>query len=137
MTPGEERNTGVHKLTPEEKKALQKWINKHHVKRPGTNANEYPLISEVINGGAYLKLSDNSLWEVLPSDWPISQSWITPVEIIPEKVPDSEDLYTLTNSLTGSKVRAKKISSMPKPEEKPKVPAQPQRKELEENSSSK
>ncbi len=134
MTPSDQRKTGVHKLSPEEKKALQQWINKHHIKRPGTRPNEYPVISEVISGGAYLRLSDGSIWEVIPADWAISQSWITPVEIIPEKEPHSEDLYILTNSLTGSTIRAKKISSLPKSAEiKPKKTSPPKRREIEEN----
>jgi len=113
MTPGEEKMTGIYKLTPQEKKSLQKWINKHHVKRPGTSPSEYPTVSEVIAGGSFVKLSDGSLWQIAPNDRAISQSWITPAEIIPEESGNAQYPYTLTNSLTSSKVRAKKIRSLP------------------------
>lgn len=114
MSPEEEKATGIYKLTPAEKKALQNWINKNHVKRPGAHPKSaLPKISQVLERGAYVRLSDNSLWEIAPEDRPISQSWITPVEIIPEETGEDPYPYTLTNSLTGSRVKAKKIEAIP------------------------
>jgi len=64
-----------------------------------------PIIQENLNG---------MLWEINPSDTPITQSWITPVEI---KIVSSDNAnypFQLTNSLTGSTVLARQATSVPK-----------------------
>jgi hypothetical protein len=114
MTPDERRSTGIDKLSSQERKQLQAWINKNYVKRPGSDvAGSYPTISEVLGSGTYVKLSDGSLWKIHPGDVPITQGWITPVEIIVEQSGSSDYPYTLTNSLTGSKVRAQSANQVP------------------------
>jgi hypothetical protein len=73
-----------------------------------------PVLQENLKNGHYIRLSDNSLWEINPSDTPITQGWITAVEI---KVAPSQDTaypFTLTNTLTGSSVKARKAQSLPR-----------------------
>lgn len=73
-----------------------------------------PLIQESLNNGRYIRLSDNSLWEINPKDTPITQSWITPAEIIAAPSGDATYPYRLTNSLTGSSVLARRTTAIPK-----------------------
>lgn len=79
----------------------------------------HPVIQETLNDGHFLRLSDNSLWEINPKDTPISESWIFPVEIIASPSNDLNYPYFLTNAVTKSKVRARRISSMPKSQNAP------------------
>jgi hypothetical protein len=71
---------------------------------------EKPTVMEMLNNGKYIRLTDNTLWEIHEKDTPITQSWISPVEIYAAPSGDKNYPYTLTNSLTGSKVRARKVS---------------------------
>jgi hypothetical protein len=68
-----------------------------------------PTIMETLNNGKYIRLTDNSTWEIHPKDTPLTQSWIFPVEIIAAPSNDADYPYTLTNSLTGSRVRARRV----------------------------
>lgn len=121
MTPQEKKKTGVFKLREHEKETLQLWIDNHYEKRsePLVMAQtpqkvSKPSISENFNNGKFIRLSDDSLWEIRDQDRPITQSWITSVEIkiAPSQNPDYP--YQLTNTLTGSSVLAKKASELPK-----------------------
>ncbi len=116
MSPQEHKESGVHKLTPEEKKSLQQWINRNHYVRPGAKRYDktYPEVSEVIGNGAYVKLSDGSIWQIHPSDRLLTQSWISAAAITVEKNGSSTYGFTLKNNLTGSSVRAEKVSTIPK-----------------------
>jgi hypothetical protein len=69
-----------------------------------------PVLQESIHNGRYLRLSDESLWEIHPKDTPITQSWITPVEIIASPSEDPDYPFKLTNSLTGTSVLARPAS---------------------------
>jgi hypothetical protein len=72
-----------------------------------------PILQENLKNGSYIRLSDGSLWNIRPEDAPITQGWITPVEINATPSGDKDYPYTLTNSLTGSSVKAKKVTSVP------------------------
>lgn len=78
-----------------------------------------PTIQETSADGRYIHLSDNTWWEIAVKNRPITQSWITPVEIIVGSSGDADFPYSLTNSLTHSTVSAKKL------EEAPSRPAEP------------
>ncbi len=121
MTPDQKRATGLHKLSEQERKELQKWINENHTLKPGAKKIKRPHISEVIGNGAYVKLSDDSIWLIHPDDRLITQSWLTPVEILVERSPNAQYPYTLTNTLTKSEVRAAPVRKIPKAEE-PRLP---------------
>lgn|SRR3990167_3773811 len=73
-----------------------------------------PMIQENLRNGSYIRLTDGSLWNIHPEDTPITQGWITPVEIQVSPSNDREYPYTLTNSLTGSSVKARRADSVPK-----------------------
>ena len=72
------------------------------------------VISENLYNGRYIRLSDQSTWEINPDDTPLTQGWITPVEIVVSQSGDPQYPYKLTNSLTGSSVKAQKVSKLPK-----------------------
>ena len=117
MSPQEMNQTGMSKLSAQEKQALQKWLDANYTKKSPAVAQSpkstTPTLQENLKNGTFIRLTDNTLWEIKPSDTPITQGWITPVEI---KVAPSNDTvypYTLTNTLTGSSVKARKAQSIP------------------------
>lgn len=115
MSTEEQEKTGLAKLNLQERMALREWIEEHYAKKALVqNKNSGPILQEVLKGGHFIRLSDNSLWEIDPADTPITQSWITPTEIKIGQSTDSEYPYSLTNSLTGSTVRARKTSKVTK-----------------------
>lgn len=118
MTPQEKKLTGVSRLSDKEKAALQRWIDANYEKRDEIVANKeiakkHPTISENLQSGHYLRLSDNTLWQVRPQDVPVVQGWITPAEVVVSQSGDRQYPTKLTNSVTGSSVFAKKASSVP------------------------
>lgn len=112
MTPQEKKQTGVAKLSEKEKNALQTWIDNHYAKRSSplqaATPTSRPQISENLRNGQVIRLSDGSLWNIRPQDTLITQSWITPVDILISQSGDPDYPYKLTNSLTGSSALAKK-----------------------------
>ena len=75
MTPEEQKKTGISKLTEAEKEELEKWltgifimtaseISKIHQKLGG----ERHWIKEKLDGGRYLILENNIVWEISPLD---------------------------------------------------------------------
>ena len=112
MTAQERKKTGVSKLTEKEKAALQQWIDNNYIKRAQplqtTEMKGRTQISENLLNGRQIRLTDGSLWSIRPKDVPITQSWITPVDIIITQSGDPDFPYKLTNSLTGSSVFAQK-----------------------------
>lgn len=113
MTPKQKKRTGVARLSEKQKAALQQWIDSNYVakeNKPRLAAKTLaPIIEQNLNNGRNIQLSDGSLWEINPSDTPITQSWITPVEIAVSDSHDPTYPYILTNSLTGSSVKARKV----------------------------
>ena len=130
MTAEEKKKTGLNKLNDKEKASLQNWIDNHYAKRSqpiekGTV--ERGTLQENLKNGRYIRLSDHSIWNIHPADISITQGWITPVDIIVGQSSDSNYPYKLTNSVTGSSVRAKKVESIPGASP-PAPPSQPQSK---------
>jgi hypothetical protein len=80
--------------------------------KPATGS--HPIIEASLQNGRYIRLSDDSLWEINPSDRPITQSWITPVEIVAAPSNDANYPFRLTNTLTGSSVLARRATAVPK-----------------------
>ncbi len=112
MSLQDKKTTGVSKLNEPEKKSLHEWIDNNYEKRqePLAKADpvDHPLIQETLNNGKFIRLTDDSLWEIQPKDTPITQSWITPVEIFVTQSGNADYPFKLTNSLTGSSVLAKR-----------------------------
>lgn len=112
MTQEEKKKTGIARLSLEEKTALQEWIEEHHSKKILAQGKKTgPIVQEVLKNGRFVRLSDSSLWEIDPSDTPITQSWITAVEIKVSSNGSGDYPYTLTNTLTGSSVKARKATT--------------------------
>lgn len=113
MTDDEQKKAGLAKLNFQERMALREWIEEHYTKKiVAQNKGSAPTLQEVLKRGRYVRLSDNSLWEIDLNDTPITQSWITPSEIKVAQSADAEYPYSLTNSLTGSSVRARKAQKV-------------------------
>lgn len=112
------KKTGVYKLSDREKSILQNWIDTHYVKReiplPQEMKDKHAILQENLQNSQFIRLSDQTLWETFPEDLPIAQGWITPIAIIVSQGDVSEYCYKLTNSLTGSSIRAKKVEKLPK-----------------------
>lgn len=117
MSTQEKKLTGVSKLTDKEKAALQRWIDSRYEKREvavaKNLAEKHPTLSENLKNGNYLRLSDDTLWEIRPQDNALSQGWITPAEIVITQSGDAQYPSKLTNSITGSSVFAKKVEAVP------------------------
>ncbi len=85
-----------------------------------------PTVEETSFQGKYLQLSDGSAWAIHPGDAIISQNWITPAEISISATNNTSYPYLLTNTLTGSSVRARRISKIPSAPPPPEpIPAAP------------
>ncbi|MES2274277.1 MAG: hypothetical protein V4487_08825 [Chlamydiota bacterium] len=126
MTPDEKKKTGINKLSDKEKASLQNWIDNNYAKRNQPiqkGVVERGTLQENLKSGRYLRLSDGSIWNIHPGDISVTQGWITPVDIIVTQSSDSNYPYKLTNSVTGSSVRAKKVESIPA---SPPMPPAPQ-----------
>ncbi|MGB7977790.1 MAG: hypothetical protein WCF19_01360 [Chlamydiales bacterium] len=113
MTDEEWEQTGLIKLTLQERMALQEWMEERYSKKMAAqDKKSAPVLQEVLKNGRFVRLSDHSLWEIDGQDTPITQGWITPAEISAASNGDAAYPYTLTNSLTGSTVRARKAQSI-------------------------
>jgi hypothetical protein len=125
MTREEQKVTGLHKLSKKEKKALQAWISDHYVAqgvptpRSVKSQTKHPLVEENLQSGRYIRLTDETIWEINPSDVTITQGWLGPTEIIVTQTSDSEYPYVLTNQLSGASVRARRLTRVPLPSAKP------------------
>ena len=95
MSKRDKKRTGVAKLNSRQRKNLQSWIRKNFVVRDSEVHEEQekvrqeldakkraPTVSEVMQSGKYLKLTDNTVWEIHPADRATVQLWITPASII-------------------------------------------------------
>jgi hypothetical protein len=111
MSAQDKKKTGIYKLSDQEKSALQEWVDNANNKPMLKKAN--PSLSENLYNSSYLKLTDNSIWNVRPQDMPISQGWISEVEIIITPSGDPQYPSKLTNSVSSSSVLARKVDSIP------------------------
>lgn len=113
MTEEEREKTGIARLSLPERMALQEWLEEHTTKKIVAQGKKGgPILQEVLKNGRYVRLSDNSLWEIDPADTPITQSWITAVEVKVAPGTNSDYPYNLTNTLTGSTVKARKTQNI-------------------------
>ena len=113
MSEEELQTTGVSGLSIPEKKALNDWIEDHYEKKlVAKNKQKGPELQDNLKGGRYIRLTDNTLWMIDPCDTPITQSWVTQVVIEVRETSHETYPYLLTNSLTGSSVKAKKVTKI-------------------------
>ncbi len=93
-------------------------VNAHHSSRHVVAAKTeekvpkpLPLtISQIIGNGAFLMLSDDSVWAIAPSDTLLSSAWISAAEITIQPSSDPAFPVLLFNSITQDSVRARKSS---------------------------
>lgn len=113
MSKEDQQKTGVATLSAKQKIALEAWLNKNFVLKQQEQNVATPTLSLAINinNGKKLVLSDNSIWEVAPSDVPTSSVWITPfpIKITPSNDPNYP--FLLTNVNDGVSVKARKSTS--------------------------
>jgi hypothetical protein len=134
MTPDQQQKTGIDKLSRAQKNQLETWINDKFVLKPVAAANTAPntppapatppmpagpmppaglkdlYVSENLDGGAKLQLSNGDTYEVHPSDRDISSAWLLPsnISITPNK--DPEYPINLTNTVSKTTVRTRKFN---------------------------
>lgn len=115
MSLEEQQKTGVANLTPDQRAELELWLNLNFIPKPVTppppSVKQAPVtLSENLNNGKQLRLSDGSLYEVSPDDVGLTGFWITPfeVKILPSR--DATYPVLLVNTNTGTAVKAKQIS---------------------------
>lgn len=116
MPPDVQKNTGIDHLTPAQKAALAEWLstqmNQGQQNAPASTPDSVELyLSENIQGGRVLRLSDNSMWEVAPADVTISRIWLFPfpVKIEADEVTNPAFPFKFTNLRTGTIIHVKKL----------------------------
>ena len=107
-----QKKTGVIKLNIRQKEALADWLEHRfniHAEMAASNPSNLSL-SESINEGQVLKLTDGTYWSVDPQDTPRSAIWFIPfpIEITPSGDPDYP--YKITNQSSGDFVKAQKMT---------------------------
>jgi len=126
MTKEERQKTGVDRLTLAQKVELEAWLNKNFVLKPKGEVKEKQLsLSINIDNGQKLQLSDNSIWEIDPTDVQTSSIWIIPfpVKLVPSNDPEYPCLIVNVNS--GVSVKARKVPAMGQPPSSQPSPTQP------------
>lgn len=108
-----QKRTGVVNLNHNQKLALEQWMNDTFLlKNPPKETRDQDLyITQNIDNGRKLRLNDNSLWEVSPSDIAIAELWLTasPLNIEPSEDPNYPCM--LINIYTGVGIRCKNLEA--------------------------
>jgi DNA-binding transcriptional regulator PaaX len=111
MTPEEQSRTGVSSLSPQQKMALQEWLNREFVlKHPREDGQGALTLVESLENGKMVTLSDGSTYEVEPKGRLFTSLWLTPVPIEVGISGDAEYPCKLTNQLSGTAVNARKVA---------------------------
>jgi hypothetical protein len=127
MSTEDQKSAGVAYLTPNQRIALEQWMNKHcncpSEKSVSEEKNQGLFMSINIDNGKEIQLNDNSIWEVDPRDYAISEAWLTsfPIKIIPSD--DPEYPFLLVNKITGVGIKVRKgVAPRPTPMTPPPTP---------------
>ncbi len=119
MSKDEQKKTGVDTLTPRQKIELEIWLNKNFQLRQvatTTQAKEQPLFLSInIDNGQKIELTDGSIWEVDPEDYPTSQIWISPIPIKVVPSNNTDYPFLLVNKTTGVSIKVRKTEAQPSP----------------------
>jgi hypothetical protein len=108
MTAEQQQSTGVSTLSPEQKKALESWLNANFEPKKIKAAGSLSL-SENIENGKQLRLSNGALYEIAPQDRVHTALWITPFPITIEKSGDPSYPDKLINGYSQTSVKAKLV----------------------------
>ncbi len=107
MSKQDMQKTGISKLTAAEKAALEVWLEDNFTPKQQKTV---PLsLSENIDSGKRLRLTDGSLYAIAPDDTDKTALWITPFPLTITESGDAEYPYLITNQVSGSKVKAKRL----------------------------
>lgn len=107
-----QKETGVQNLTPQQKRALGTWLEQEFKRRGCVDPRKGHVelfLSENINNGKFLRLSDDSLWEVDPIDISRADVWLFPFPVKIDHNGRADFPYTITNMNTGSKVDVRPV----------------------------
>lgn len=117
MSEEDMKSTGIYKLSTTEKIELKNWIDRNYIKKSKSPLSKgyqrLPTISEVAYSGQFIRLDDDTIWQIDPKDTSTTQGWLTPVPIKVEYNAVGPYPYTLTNIITASKVHARKVTHIP------------------------
>ncbi len=112
-----QKRTGVADLSYKQRLALEQWLNDTFVLK---NDNEEKsekkeiYLSQNINGGQQLELSDGSRWEVAPADVSRASFWLIPfpLKIVQNEDPKDNAQYpsVIINQNTGVGVKVRMTS---------------------------
>jgi hypothetical protein len=113
MNKDTQQITGVSKMTPNQKIALEAWLNQNFIlKTPSPSFNQAtPYLSLNINNGEQLQLSDGTLWDISPDDVSTASSWISPVPITITQSGNPSYPMLLVNNNTGASVKGRKAQA--------------------------
>lgn len=123
MSKEDQKKTGVIDLKPNQKIALENWLNKN-CQCAGQAKNEKPealFLAINVEGGKKIQLSDGSLWEIDPRDYSVSATWLSPMPIKLAPSYNRNFPTLLVNKNTGVSVKARRAAptEMPPSAEQP------------------
>ncbi len=111
MTKKEKEEIGIDSLSYQQFLKLEQWINDNFTAKADKEKKDSASlsISENIDGGSKILLSDGSLYEIAKKDTAISAEWLLPHVIQVTHSSDKDYPFLLNNTQSGSTVKAKKI----------------------------
>ena len=82
MSSEDQKKSGVAYLTTQQRIALENWVNKNcncpnRIAPEETNKTLFVSIN--IDGGKNIQLNDNSIWDVDPDDYLLSEAWLSSI----------------------------------------------------------
>ena len=113
MSKEDQKRTGIVNLTFAQKQALEQWLNQYCELRSAPKAAEQKnlYLSEIIENGTKVQLSDGSVWLVDPVDVERAALWISSgaLKIVQSNNPDYPCL--IVDPSTGISIKAKKLEN--------------------------
>ena len=113
MSKEDQKRTGIVNLTFAQKQALEQWLNQYCELRSVPKATEQKnlYLSEIIENGTKVQLSDGSVWLVDPVDVERAALWISSgaLKIVQSNNPDYPCL--IVDPSTGISIKAKKLEN--------------------------
>lgn len=116
MSKEMQKKTGVANLSYQQRLALEKWLNDNFVQKnhqEKKKSEEEITLSQNIDNGKVLELSDGSLWQVAPDDVERAAFWIIPFPLYFVKNSDPADNteypMKIVNQNTNLGVKVKQI----------------------------
>jgi len=110
MTQEEQVRTGVSSLPAQKREALDAWLQNHCKCEEKENRSDLYL-SQNIDNGKQLILSDGSRYEIAPDDVDSSALWITPFPIEITRDDSGDYPFIIKNKNSGTEVHARRIKT--------------------------